>query len=138
MNSTLDAVARLIAMYHGQVSERVKVTDSPIIVKTKQFIAGRQDVLSLAQGAAQPSCIGMSLVDCTQASVKAPLFAESLSQCCAGVVHWTPPPQALDLASEVVREKSVSAYGPCAGLPALISALKEKLATQNKLPDVSM
>ena len=34
-----------------QVSQRVRVTDAPIIVKTKQFIAGNQDVLSLAQGA---------------------------------------------------------------------------------------
>ena len=37
-----------------QISERVKVTDSPITVKTKQFIGSRQDVLSLAQGKSSP------------------------------------------------------------------------------------
>ena len=33
-----------------QLSERVRVTDAPIIVKTKQFMGARTDVLSLAQG----------------------------------------------------------------------------------------
>ncbi|CAL8463420.1 g2954 [Coccomyxa elongata] len=51
-----------------------------------------------------------------------------------GVVHWTPPQNALDLASDLVRNKSVSAYGPCAGLNSLTDALKEKLATENNLP----
>ncbi|CAL5223689.1 g6241 [Coccomyxa viridis] len=83
-----------------QLSRRVRATDAPIIVKTKQFIGSRQDVLSLAQG----------------------------------IVHWTPPAGALDLATEVIRDKGVSAYGPCAGLPALASALREKLATENGLP----
>ena len=40
-----------------QVSERVRVTDAPIIVKTRQFIGSRQDVLSLAQGVLCPSDI---------------------------------------------------------------------------------
>ena len=50
-----------------QVSERVLVTDAPVIVKTKRLIAhaGREDVLSLAQG----------------------------------IVHWQPPPQALQVIS---------------------------------------
>ena len=38
-----------------QLSQRVRDTDAPIIVKTKQFIGSRQDVLSLAQGE-PPSC----------------------------------------------------------------------------------
>lgn len=57
---------------------------------------------------------------------------------CAGVVHWTPPQNALDLATDLVRHKSVSAYGPCAGLNSLTDALKEKLATENNLPHVCM
>lgn len=54
----------------------------------------------------------------------------------AGVVHWTPPDSALDLASDLVRDRSISAYGPCAGLPVLTDVLKEKLATENGLPEV--
>lgn len=34
-----------------QVSERVLATDAPVIVKTKQLMAGASGVLSLAQGA---------------------------------------------------------------------------------------
>jgi hypothetical protein len=34
----------------GQVSERVLATDPPVVVKTKQLMAGREGVLSLAQG----------------------------------------------------------------------------------------
>ena len=48
-----------------------------------------------------------------------------------------PPAGALDLATEVIRDKGVSAYGPCAGLPALAGALREKLANENGLPGVS-
>ena len=33
-----------------QVSERVLATDAPVIVKTKQLMAGASGVLSLAQG----------------------------------------------------------------------------------------
>jgi aromatic aminotransferase len=33
-----------------QTSRRVEVTDSPVIVKTKLLMAGKSDVLSLAQG----------------------------------------------------------------------------------------
>ena len=45
-----------------QMSERVRVTDAPIIVKTKQFIGSRQDVLSLAQGVLVPGGIELPLV----------------------------------------------------------------------------
>lgn len=37
----------------------------------------------------------------------------------------------------MIRDKGVSAYGPCAGLPALAGALREKLAVENGLPGVS-
>ena len=55
----------------------------------------------------------------------------------AGVVHWAPPEGALGLAAELIRDKGVSAYGPCAGLPALAGALRQKLASENGLPGVS-
>ena len=55
----------------------------------------------------------------------------------AGVVHWAPPEGALDLAAELIRDKGISAYGPCAGLPALAGALRQKLANENGLPEVS-
>ena len=54
----------------------------------------------------------------------------------AGVVHWAPPEGALDLAAELIRDKGISAYGPCAGLPALAGALQQKLANENALPGV--
>ena len=37
----------------------------------------------------------------------------------AGVVHWAPPEGALDLAAELIRDKGISAYGPCAGTACL-------------------
>ena len=116
-----------------QVSERVTLTDAPIIVKTKQYIGGRTDVLSLAQG----KCAAW--VKETQSSSCPAFFAQLQDEVhCAGVVHWTPPHNALDLACELVKDKGVSAYGPCAGLPSLTDALKEKLAAENNLPDVRM
>ena len=55
-----------------------------------------------------------------------------------GIVHWTPPAGALDLASELIRDKGISSYGPAAGLPALAGALRQKLADENGLPGVSI
>ena len=65
-----------------------------------------------------------------------PEHLQVLGHVIAGIVHWTPPAAALDLASEVIRDKGVSAYGPCAGLPALVGALRQKLAAENGLPGV--
>ena len=55
----------------------------------------------------------------------------------AGVVHWSPPAAALEVAEQRLREPGLSAYGPCAGMPALVAALKAKLAAENGLEDVS-
>lgn len=106
------------------MSQRVLATDPPVIVKTKQLMAqappGKQ-VLSLAQG----------------------------------VVHWRPPPAATAAAAELMAAAGeggihsseggmravfgaggVNSYGPADGLPALVEALKDKLATQNCLQGV--
>lgn len=53
-------------------------------------------------------------------------------------MHWSPPSAALDLAQERLREPAVSAYGPAAGMPALVDALKAKLASENGLANVSV
>jgi len=39
-------------------------------------------------------------------------------------------------AAEALREPLVSAYGPCGGMPALVAALKQKLADENGLSGV--
>ena len=39
---------------HLQTSKRVALTDDPVIVKTKQLMAGSKDVISLAQGPSPP------------------------------------------------------------------------------------
>jgi hypothetical protein len=39
-------------------------------------------------------------------------------------------------AAETLREPLMSAYGPCGGMPALVAALKEKLAAENGLTGV--
>ena len=39
-------------------------------------------------------------------------------------------------AAEALREPLVSAYGPCGGMPALVAALKQKLADENGLTGV--
>ena len=54
----------------------------------------------------------------------------------AGVVYWAPPEAALRRAAEALREPLVSAYGPCGGMPALVAALKRKLADENGLSGV--
>eukprot|EP00878_Enallax_costatus_P016901 GHUV01017742.1.p1 GENE.GHUV01017742.1~~GHUV01017742.1.p1 ORF type:complete len:450 (+),score=122.28 GHUV01017742.1:1027-2376(+) len=52
-----------------------------------------------------------------------------------GIVHWQPPPAALELASKLLHSRSagVHGYGPADGLPALREALQHKLANRNGL-----
>lgn len=57
--------------------------------------------------------------------------------CVAGIVHWQPPPEALQLASQMATDPAVSAYGPDDGLPALREALRQKIRTENGLDGVS-
>ena len=54
----------------------------------------------------------------------------------AGIVHWKPPPQAMDAVVTSAGDHSLNQYGSGAGLPALVKALKHKLATQNGLEKV--
>ncbi|WIA39771.1 hypothetical protein OEZ86_005827 [Tetradesmus obliquus] len=107
-----------------QVSLRARATDPPVIVKTKQLMSQAppgKDVLSLAQG----------------------------------VVHWRPPPAATAAAAALLAAEAdqagsgissasggmravfgaggVHSYGPALGLPSLVEALKQKLATRNGL-----
>lgn len=48
-----------------------------------------------------------------------------------GIVHWSPPPEALTAAASLVAESSTSLYGADDGLPDLRTALKDKLAREN-------
>lgn len=50
-----------------------------------------------------------------------------------GIVHWQPPPQALDRAAAMIHDPSASAYGPDEGMPALRDALRSKLKAENGL-----
>ena len=48
-------------------------------------------------------------------------------------MHWAPPQEALTQAAALLADPSMSSYGPCAGLPALVSALRQKLEVENGL-----
>ncbi len=50
-----------------------------------------------------------------------------------GVVHWPPPPEALDAAAAAIRDPATSCYGPNEGLPVLREALRQKVARDNGL-----
>ncbi len=56
----------------------------------------------------------------------------------SGIVHWQPPPVAMEYAAAALQEGKVSAYGPCEGMPELIAALVEKLRLENGLDGVQM
>jgi hypothetical protein len=113
----------------AQVSERVQATDAPVIVKTKQLMAGASDVLSLAQGAhtalqstatcLTPGCSASpSWLLRKQCSLREP--SKDMLDAPTGVVHWAPPAAALEAAAALVPDARVSAYGPCHGLPELV------------------
>ena len=50
-----------------------------------------------------------------------------------GIVHWSPPPEALASAAKLVGEHSTSLYGADDGLPEVRAALKTKLAQENNI-----
>ena len=57
-----------------------------------------------------------------------------------GIVHWQPPPTAMAAAAELLGSAdggSINGYGPAEGLPALRTALQQKLADRNGLQGVS-
>ena len=56
--------------------------------------------------------------------------------CLAGVVHWAPPQQSLDAASQALERAQVHSYGPASGMPELVTALETKVATDNRLQQV--
>ena len=88
-----------------QPSDRALATDDPIIVATKALIAR---------------------------SGRKPEDVASLAQ---GIVHWQPPPAALEAARHGATEPSSSSYGPARGLPDLVDALSRRLTTFNGLPE---
>ena len=60
----------------------------------------------------------------------APKPPMSLAQ---GIVHWTPPPEAITAAKEALELPHTSGYGDDNGNPELRRALKEKLRNENSL-----
>jgi katanin p60 ATPase-containing subunit A1 len=55
-----------------------------------------------------------------------------------GIVHWAPPPQALDRVAKALADPATTAihsYGPDEGNPALREALRQKLVHKNNLPN---
>ncbi|KAI3437662.1 hypothetical protein D9Q98_000112 [Chlorella vulgaris] len=50
-----------------------------------------------------------------------------------GIVHWQPPPQALQMAVQMANDPAVSSYGADEGLPALRDALRRQVRQDNGL-----
>lgn len=55
-----------------------------------------------------------------------------------GIVHWNPPQQAMDAVVKSAGDNSLNQYGSGAGLPDLVKALKQKLATENGIEEVNV
>eukprot|EP00850_Spirogloea_muscicola_P018069 SM000162S02347 [mRNA] locus=s162:37678:40298:+ [translate_table: standard] len=55
-----------------------------------------------------------------------------------GIVHWAPPPEALQEAKEAVFKPSVSGYAADDGIPELKAALLKKIREENNLVDSSI
>ncbi len=51
-----------------------------------------------------------------------------------GIVHWQPPPEAIEAVVEAARKPSISCYGPNEGMPELREALRKKVSEVNHLP----
>jgi len=63
-----------------------------------------------------------------QALTRSQSDVASLAQ---GIVHWPPPPEALEMAAKAAADPASAAYGAAEGLPALREALRDKLAAVN-------
>jgi len=50
-----------------------------------------------------------------------------------GIVHWSPPDEAIKAAQNAAADPKSNMYGPAQGIPELTSALKEKLLTDNNI-----
>lgn len=55
-----------------------------------------------------------------------------------GIVHWNPPQQAMDAVVASAGDHSLNQYGSGAGLPDLVKALKQKLAAENGITQVTL
>jgi hypothetical protein len=118
------------------VSQRVQQTDAPCIVKTKQLMARRSDVMSLAQGIVHCELQGGGggLLPGTPAQ-PAPDAHPARPACTPA---GRPPPKALEVASHLLaNDPSIHGYGPADGLPPLRDALLRKLQAVNGLSGVS-
>ena len=62
---------------------------------------------------------------------------EQIYSLAQGVVYWTPPETANEKISSALSDpnSALHTYAPDEGIPELISAIKEKLARENKLPE---
>jgi DNA-binding transcriptional MocR family regulator len=78
------------------------------------------------------------IVKTKQLMAKAPPSKQVMSLA-QGIVHWQPPPAALEVAAQLVAagHAGIHGYGPAEGLPALREALKQKLQDQSGLAGVS-
>ena len=81
-------------------SARIEQTDPPCIVQMQRLLRGLPDLLSLAQGR---TC-----------AAGGPLPSPAMAHFCGarcvfpGIVHWSPPPVALEAAKAAVGERAVS------------------------------
>ena len=94
----------------------------------------RHAAIRLMSSAPAPSSrIGSTDVPCIvqmQQMLRGKTDVLSLAQ---GIVHWSPPPAALEAAVSCVTEPATSLYGADDGLPELRTSLKAKLAAENGL-----
>lgn len=115
----------------------MRQTDAPIIVKTQKLTASASDVVSLAQGNLLDQAPKLMLPCASPSHVQSASASEAVMlSTAAGIVHWKPPPQAMDAVVASAGDHSLNQYGSGAGLPALVKALQHKLATQNGLDKV--
>lgn len=77
------------------------------------------------------------IVKTKQLMARAPPSKQVLSLA-QGIVHWQPPPAALEVAARLMAQgdPSIHGYGPALGLPALTEALQAKVAVTNGLEGV--
>ncbi|GAB4819316.1 hypothetical protein N2152v2_006362 [Parachlorella kessleri] len=92
---------------------------------TNGTAVGGSPEVSVRVAQTDPPCIVK-----TKALVAGTPGALSLAQ---GVVHWKPPKEALDRATQALAEGGIHGYGADEGLPALRDALRQKIAAENGL-----
>eukprot|EP00438_Fugacium_kawagutii_P031081 Skav204623 [mRNA] locus=scaffold1712:235083:244373:- [translate_table: standard] len=63
---------------------------------------------------------------------------EGIMSLAQGIVHWSPPPAALEAAQKAAQEPDTNSYCADDGLPKFREALKEKLKKENGLDGVEV